>query len=60
MSKAILLNRLVKKICAEEKGKKQLNAGQVREVIKVLSNLLNDIDFHETYMMYINYSEKKK
>lgn len=60
MSKAVLLNRLVKKICAEEKGKKQLNAGQVREVIKLLSKLLDDIDFHETYMMYINLVEIKK
>lgn len=60
MTKTKLLNQLVKMVCVAEKGKKQISAGQAREVIKLLSKLLDDIDFHETYMMYINCSEKKK
>lgn len=60
MSKTKLLNKLVKMICVEEKGKKQLNAGQAREVIKVFSKLLEDKDFYKTYLLYINLVEIKK
>lgn len=39
MSKTKILNELVKMVCEKEKGKKQLDAGQAREVIKVISKL---------------------
>lgn len=60
MTKTKLLNQLVKMVCEKEKGKKQLNAGQAREVIKVFSKLLEDKDFYKTYLLYINLVEIKK
>lgn len=35
-----ILNKLVKILCKKEKGKKQLNAGDAREVIKVATDLM--------------------
>ncbi len=39
VSRTKILNQLVKMVCLKEKGKKQLNAGQAREVIKVIAKL---------------------
>lgn len=60
MTKTKLLNQLVKMVCVAEKGKKQISAGQAREVIKVFSRLLDDKDFYKTYLLYINLVEIKK
>lgn len=38
--KQALLNNLVKKLCAEEKGKDQLDAGQARDVINKMAILV--------------------
>lgn len=39
LSKTQLLNKLVKMVCEKEGGKKQLNAGQAREALKVIAML---------------------
>ena len=54
MTKTKLLNALVKKLCAKEKGKKQLNAGQAREVIKAMKGLMQaDEDYFFEFFEYL-------
>jgi hypothetical protein len=61
MSKTKCLNILVKKLCEKEKGKKQLNAGNAREVIKVFVKLLlSDQEFNDTINNYCELVEKGK
>jgi hypothetical protein len=61
MTKTKLLNALVKQVCAKEKGKKQLNAGQAREALKVLASLCaNDRDYRELFFDYIELNRDKK
>jgi hypothetical protein len=49
-----LINKLIKKLCKKEAGKKQINAGQAREVIKITAFLLvNDDEFHADFIAYL-------
>jgi hypothetical protein len=58
MTKTKILNHLVKMVCEKEKGKKQLNAGQARECLKIIINLLyNDATFE---LFAYDYHTKKK
>ena len=53
-NKTKLLNKLLKKLCKKEAGKKQLSAGQAREVLKVTGYLLvNDKEFHSDFIAYL-------
>lgn len=61
MTKTQCLNAMVEMVCAKEKGKKQLNAGQAREIIKVFSNLFhNNVDFGDLFYVYNNCFLEKK
>lgn len=61
MTKVKCMNLMVKKLCAKEKGKKQLNAGDCREIIKVFTNLyVYDEDFYEAFFAYFDMVHKGK
>jgi hypothetical protein len=61
MTKTKILNQLVKMVCEKEKGKKQLNAGQAREVIKVIATLFSsDLVFASTFQQYVSYLRKQR
>lgn len=60
LSKTKLLNMLVKEICAREKGKKQMNAGQAREVLKTLAGMMRESEFDMVFYTYVEMAEKKK
>lgn len=49
------LNSMVKILCKKEKGKKELNAGQAREIIKLFTVLsMTDIEFSLANTTYRN------
>lgn len=53
-NKTKLLNKIIKKLCKKEAGKKQLSAGQAREVVKAIGFLLvNDDEFHSDFIAYL-------
>jgi hypothetical protein len=61
MTKTKLLNAMVKQVCAKEKGKKQLNAGQAREVVKVIATLMQtNTEFYSMLFSYLNFLSEKK
>lgn len=61
MTKTQCLNQLVKMVCEKEGGKKQLNAGQAREAIKVIVTLMQtNTVFYSMLFSYLNFLCEKK
>lgn len=55
------MNRLVKKLCAQEGGKRQLNAGHCRKVLKALAIcFVDDVEFSRDLLaMALELRDKK-
>lgn len=61
MTKTQCLNKLVKMVCEKEKGKKQLNSGNCREVLKVIAFLVQTSpEFDGLFYNYCNDLYEKK